>query len=545
MTFISYAQNGEDVILWRALQHVENGFYIDVGACDPTELSVTRAFYERGWTGINIEPSKEFFDRCVAERPRDMNLNVAVTAQAGIIRFLHVPGTGLSTTLDDVAANATGRGWSVEERTVPALSLADICRSAKTSEVHFLKIDVEGGERSVLEGADFQAFRPWVVLVEATMPLSTERNDHLWQDLLLNAGYDQVFFDGVNLYFVAAEHRELIEKLAIPPNALDDFKPVLQQQTEVLSAERAALLEQTTSQLAAERQMSAALQAKLQPVEERIVELSTNLAERDVALEHTTMRLTAEEQMSSALRSKLELAEGQLAELTALLSQRDEALQSMTLSQGKLEQALNTAQHEVKVTQDGLATTRGKLERVQRALAEADRKLADQGRQLRDRTTQLRRRTDMLEQVQTALRQYQSDSDIWDGDIVSVLRNLLAEQSYQLNVLRNQQAAVQHHRDSLLLSTSWRLTKPLRKTSAAVRVLRHQPTQFLPLLWKNVRGQHNLPMLPMLTPKLVPATSAVSPLQLPVDYEMLSHRDKLVTMLQADIARQRQLISST
>ena len=43
--FISYAQNFEDVILWRALNHVENGFYVDVGAMDPTEHSVTKAFY--------------------------------------------------------------------------------------------------------------------------------------------------------------------------------------------------------------------------------------------------------------------------------------------------------------------------------------------------------------------------------------------------------------------------------------------------------------------------------------------------------------------
>ena len=35
MRFISYAQNNEDVLLWRALGHVRDGFYIDVGANDP------------------------------------------------------------------------------------------------------------------------------------------------------------------------------------------------------------------------------------------------------------------------------------------------------------------------------------------------------------------------------------------------------------------------------------------------------------------------------------------------------------------------------
>src|SRR5215470_12416094 len=55
MSFISYAQNYEDVMLWRALKHIDQGFYIDVGANDPDIDSVTKAFYERGWRGINVE----------------------------------------------------------------------------------------------------------------------------------------------------------------------------------------------------------------------------------------------------------------------------------------------------------------------------------------------------------------------------------------------------------------------------------------------------------------------------------------------------------
>jgi hypothetical protein len=47
MTFISYAQNYEDVVLHRALSDVQRGFYVDVGAQDPIADSVTRAFYER------------------------------------------------------------------------------------------------------------------------------------------------------------------------------------------------------------------------------------------------------------------------------------------------------------------------------------------------------------------------------------------------------------------------------------------------------------------------------------------------------------------
>ena len=84
MPFVSYAQNFADVILWRALCNVENGFYVDIGAADPQIHLVTRAFYERGWSGINVEPLGENFSRLMQERPRDTNLKVAVGREAGI-----------------------------------------------------------------------------------------------------------------------------------------------------------------------------------------------------------------------------------------------------------------------------------------------------------------------------------------------------------------------------------------------------------------------------------------------------------------------------
>ncbi|WET42222.1 hypothetical protein [Citrobacter enshiensis] len=70
MTFISYAQNLEDVVLWKALKNIENGFYIDVGANDPLIDSVTNSFYNNGWHGINIEPINTHFKKLVLERPR-------------------------------------------------------------------------------------------------------------------------------------------------------------------------------------------------------------------------------------------------------------------------------------------------------------------------------------------------------------------------------------------------------------------------------------------------------------------------------------------
>jgi hypothetical protein len=42
--FASFAQNFEDVTLWRALRDVGQGSYIDIGAQDPETDSVSLAF---------------------------------------------------------------------------------------------------------------------------------------------------------------------------------------------------------------------------------------------------------------------------------------------------------------------------------------------------------------------------------------------------------------------------------------------------------------------------------------------------------------------
>jgi hypothetical protein len=103
---ISYAQNFEDVILWRALKHIKNGFYIDIGAWLPDTDSVTKAFYDNGWYGINIEPDSIAFCRLLEERPRDINLQLAVSDKRGEADLYIIKDTGLSTLRYDIVAKS-------------------------------------------------------------------------------------------------------------------------------------------------------------------------------------------------------------------------------------------------------------------------------------------------------------------------------------------------------------------------------------------------------------------------------------------------------
>jgi len=222
--FVSYAQNFEDVLLHRAFRNLDTGFYIDIGAAHPDTDSVTRAFYDRGWHGINVEPSAEFHTRLSAARQRDINLLVAVGETADTVTFHDIVGTGLSTLDPIIASMHQDAGWPVSQRTVQQITLAELCREHVATEVHFLKIDVEGAERAVLAGADFGLCRPWVVLIEATRPLSQEPNYAEWEPILLAADYHFVWFDGLNRFYLAAERYDaLSEHFVLPPNVFDDF----------------------------------------------------------------------------------------------------------------------------------------------------------------------------------------------------------------------------------------------------------------------------------------------------------------------------------
>jgi FkbM family methyltransferase len=225
MSFVSYAQNYEDVMLWRALGVIKDGFWIDVGAAHPTELSVTRAFYERGWHGINIEPEPEYAAALRTERLRDINLEVAIGAKSGSGVFSRVPGTGLSSLDHDIAARHEASGYpAVEPMTVRVMTLSEVCAAYGPRDIHFLKIDVEGTERDVLLGADLTKYRPWIIVIEATFPLSPDPTIEAFAELLAAANYRQCWFDGLNAFFVAMERADQFTPFfRVPPNLFDGF----------------------------------------------------------------------------------------------------------------------------------------------------------------------------------------------------------------------------------------------------------------------------------------------------------------------------------
>jgi FkbM family methyltransferase len=221
--FVTYAQNGEDVLLWRALKHVQRGFYIDVGAQDPVVDSVTKAFYDRGWRGINIEPVQHWYGRLVEQRSRDINLCVAASDHEGELKLSESDDSGLSTANEGFARAAREHGWKLREKMVPCTTLSKICAQHVAGPVHFLKVDCEGAEAAALRGMPLSHVRPWIILVEASEPNTSVPTYAQWEPLLSGGGYEFVYADGINRYYVAGEKPELRAAFVFPPNALDNY----------------------------------------------------------------------------------------------------------------------------------------------------------------------------------------------------------------------------------------------------------------------------------------------------------------------------------
>ena len=312
MVFVTYAQTFEDLMLWRALKHVRNGFYIDLGASEPVIDSVTLAFYERGWSGINVEPAPETFGRLAAARPRDVNLNIAIGAENGERDFYLVNGgNGLSTFSQAMSEQFQSAGWTIEPTRTPVRRLADICRDYVRGPIHFLKIDIEGAEREALEGADLQTWRPWVILLEATVANTQIPTHEEWEGLLLEQRYRMIYADGLNRFYLAEEHEDLAGAFATPPNVFDNYI----RYSENSSREEVRSLRNDLDRLTAERQ---AFADRTATTEEHLAATTEQLSMTAGQLAKTTGQLEAERLIAERLTAERDHATQEMWESNRL-----------------------------------------------------------------------------------------------------------------------------------------------------------------------------------------------------------------------------------
>jgi FkbM family methyltransferase len=301
MQLFSYAQNYEDVRLWRAFRDIERGRYLDIGTQDPTHDSVSRFFYDRGWRGVHVEPTPHYAAAMRDARPDEKVIEAAVSCSPMPLVFFEIPNTGLSTGVPEIAKFHEEAGWSHREILVPTISLASLLDYMGQDTIHWLKIDVEGMEADVLMSWGDHPARPAALVIEATRPNTQEPTHEAWQDMVTGRGYREALFDGLSRYFIHETEAHRAKDLALSPNVFDGFQVLrthfstqhlaseserlLADQRSEAEAEAQAYSEQMAETTAAAADASAQLDAALQRVGELEGELSSEAAAHGEALE--------------------------------------------------------------------------------------------------------------------------------------------------------------------------------------------------------------------------------------------------------------------
>ncbi|HVM49674.1 MAG TPA: FkbM family methyltransferase [Candidatus Acidoferrum sp.] len=193
----SYSQWGEDRLVWEYFGCRTSGFFVEVGANEPSSLSQTWLLEQKGWEGILVEPQPACCERLRASRRRSRTFQAACGApeQKGKAVF-HVAAQS------DRSALATQRldaDVTVTERIeVEVVTLDELLAQAGNRKPDFVSIDVEGTELDVLRGFSLSRHRPDLLIVE----------DHV-ADLRLHSylggqGYKLIKRTGSNNWYVPA-----------------------------------------------------------------------------------------------------------------------------------------------------------------------------------------------------------------------------------------------------------------------------------------------------------------------------------------------------
>lgn len=208
----SYSQMGEDLIIDKFLRYKKKGFYVDVGAGDPTRFSNTKRFYGRGWTGINIEPNPYSYKKLALSRQRDINLNIGIgKILSNLVFYFFLPETLSTFSLKDKERVQSQGYRCINEIKTPVFKLSETLEKYCRQKIDFLSIDVEGFEFEVLKSNDWQKFYPELICVETakhTSPLIQDQHrvsreeKMATEKYLADFGYKKCFDNGINSIFI-------------------------------------------------------------------------------------------------------------------------------------------------------------------------------------------------------------------------------------------------------------------------------------------------------------------------------------------------------
>lgn len=207
------SQYGEDFTLWDLFSDQADGFYIEVGAYDGLEFSVTYAFESIGWKGLLVEALPDRHARCVVNRPNSRVVHAALSrdGSTGTASFESVEGEGIAGMFSFLNSDREHiervRAAKLQRRTVTVpLTSMNALLADHRGPIDFAVIDVEGGEIQLLQGFDLARYRPRVLVIEDNW---AEKNSTL-SAYMSGFPYRQTGWVGVNRLYIRDDETALL-----------------------------------------------------------------------------------------------------------------------------------------------------------------------------------------------------------------------------------------------------------------------------------------------------------------------------------------------
>ena len=196
---------GEDIFIRRFFKNTRSGFYVDIGCYHPIKGSLTYYLFKKGWNGLNIDLSKVSIDLFKIVRPKDYNVNAAITDFDGDTIYYE---NGAINQQNSLISNGQKKQIKIK-----AYKLETLLNDLNITNVDFLNIDVEGNDFKVISNFNFSKFRPKLISIEQNIYNSEELLKLDCHKLLTKNNYFLTSKIGVTCIYIDKKYEKSIQSI--------------------------------------------------------------------------------------------------------------------------------------------------------------------------------------------------------------------------------------------------------------------------------------------------------------------------------------------
>ncbi len=198
-----HSEHAEEWLVRDFFQDRRGGVFVDVGANHPRQFSNTYYLETAlGWSGVAVEPLREFEPMYAELRPRTRFRAFFVSDVSDATAKMYVLDDNSLVSSQTKAFTERYLGTS-QERVVPTITLTDLLEKEGLSRIDFLNMDIELAEPKALAGFDIARFRPALVCIEAHPEVRSQILEYFHRHGYLVVG-KYLRADEHNLYFAPA-----------------------------------------------------------------------------------------------------------------------------------------------------------------------------------------------------------------------------------------------------------------------------------------------------------------------------------------------------